>query len=245
MGKTRVTLGLAAAAAEQGRRVLVVDLDPQANATTALGHLTEVEFSANDLLAAMPEAGAAADAIVESAWERVSLLPSELGLARRESDPSAAFEHRLRAGLEGLPGFDLILIDCPPSLGKLTLNALVAATGVLMVADPEAAAVEGLGRLMETVGVVQRFQNSTLEVAGLVVNKVPNPITREAQFRLSEIRQHYAGELWEPMVPYRAAISEAYGAHVPLRQLGTPAALAVADVFSALALRLMPQEVTA
>ncbi len=157
VGKTTTTLGLAAAARDAGLAVLVVDLDPQATATTALGingeHLGGASaLTINDVLYS-GALGCAADAIHPTAWgELVTAIPATLALAERSDDAKLGSEFRLRRALDGVTDPDLVLIDCPPSVGRLAANGLVAADSVLIVNDLPTRRREASYRLDELRG---------------------------------------------------------------------------------------------
>lgn len=222
VGKTTATLGYAAVAAELGKRVLVIDADPQANASAALlpadmpaGHLT-----LHDVLHATPDKGAAIDAIVASAWEGIDVLPSEARrLASVESDASIGVEQRLRRGMDGVAdGYDLVLIDCPPSLGRLSANALIAATHVLVICEPGLASLAGVGQTLSTVQQVQDAYRDDLVVAGIVVNRLEAHIGEQAA-RYAEIQESLGELVWSPAIPKRSAFAAAYGAGEPITQV--------------------------
>ena len=150
VGKTTVALGLAGASLDRGWRTLVVDLDPQANATTGLAP-TKVVLTANDVLA---DGGAArlSEAVVPSGWDDlVDLVPSEPALEHRNRTGSK--EHRLRGAMEGLADYGLVVLDCPPSLGGLTTSALTAAHVALVVTEPTIFAVTGAQQALAARGV--------------------------------------------------------------------------------------------
>ena len=169
VGKTTTVVNLAAAIAEAGRRVLVVDLDPQAHATLHLGvEPGEGDCSVYDALldpSLMPEA------IVE-ARPNLGLAPSTVDLAGAEAELASA-ERRERRLSEALalvaPGYDFVMLDCPPSLGLLTLNGLAAAREVIVPMQAHFLALQGVGKLLETVGLVARGVNPELRVAGVVL----------------------------------------------------------------------------
>ncbi len=172
VGKTSVTLGLAATAWAAGHRTLVVDLDPQANATTGLDP-APYDFTSNDVLAD-GRTGIAAEAIVASGWGAgIDLIPGERALEHRawaESENSAL---RLRMALHGaVDRYHTILIDCPPSLGELTRNALAAAPAALIVTEPSYFALQGAEQALEAVEVARAATNLGLRTAGIVVNRV-------------------------------------------------------------------------
>ena len=216
VGKTSVVLGLAGAAAERGLRVLVVDLDPQANSTASLDpHHTP--FTSSDVLFdARP--GIASEAIVSSGWDsQIQLLPSERALEHRATPDGPDSSQRLRrAPAEVTEAFDLVLIDCPPSLGELTRNALYAATDALVVTEPSFFAVNGAEQALEAVSIVSTHGNPQLRPIGIVANRV-RPTLPEHNYRMDELRSAF-GDLVLGGLPDRAAIQQAQGACVPVQQ---------------------------
>ena len=236
VGKTTTTLGLAAAARAAGLGILVVDLDPQATATTALGidgeHLGGASaLTINDVLYS-GALGCAADAIHPTSWgELVTAIPATLALAERADDAKLGSEFRLRRALDGVTDPDLVLIDCPPSVG------LVAADGVLIVTQPSAASIAGVQNMIETITVVQQSYNPQLYRAGIIVNDLPAR-RREASYRLDELRVAFGEELLAPYIPARAVIEEAMGAQVPVHDFGYRGAEPAA-VYDALAAHLL------
>lgn len=191
VGKTTVTLGLAGAAQAAGMRVLVVDLDPQANATLGLDvDLGDDSRDINDVLAADIK-GVLIDAAVPSGWgPGVDVVPSSLALAAQESDLTLGSEFRLRKAGEGLDGYDLVLVDCAPSLGRLVVNALVFADFALVVTEPSAPALQGVGAVLDTIGVVREHYNGHLRLAGIIVNRVP-PSGRKRMSAWSSSSKHW------------------------------------------------------
>ncbi len=242
VGKTTTTLGLAAAARDAGLAVLVVDLDPQATATTALGidgeHLGGASaLTINDVLYS-GALGCAADAIHPTSWgELVTAIPATLALAERADDAKLGSEFRLRRAVDGVTDSDLVLIDCSPSVGRLAANGLVAADGVLIVTQPSAASIAGVQNMIETITVVQQSYNPALRRAGIIVNDLPAR-RREASYRLGELRGAFGEELLEPYIPARAVIEEAMGGHAPVHDFGYRGAEAAA-LYDALAAQLL------
>ncbi len=169
VGKTTVTLGLAGAAMTRGLRTLVVDLDPQANATVVLDP-THVEFTSNDVLAD-GRAGVLTQAITASGWgDQLDVVASERSLEHR-AVPEGEGALRLRVTMQGLEHYDIVLLDTPPALGELTRNALAASDLALVVTEPSLFALQGASQAVEAVEVMRAF-NLRLALAGIVVNRV-------------------------------------------------------------------------
>ncbi len=233
VGKSTVVLGLSSAAAHRGLRCLVVDLDPQANATVGLDP-PPFAFSSSDVLADARPA-VAADALVPSGWgEAVMLLPSERALEHRNIPAGRDSALRLRLSLQGVTdGFDLTLIDCPPALGELTRNALAAASLALVVTEPGYFALQATAQALEAVDVVRRTTNLGLRVAGIVVNRV-RARNAEHAYRLNELTQAYPDIVLQPTIPDRSAVQQAQGAGRPLHGWRSPGGREAAAVFDQL-----------
>ncbi len=241
-GKTTVALGLASSAAHAGLRVLVVDLDPQANASTGLG-VWEPELTVDAALAA-DQPGVLRKVIGPSTWEIPNGSPPDVAassplLAQREpqlaTDPIGA-QDRLQIAMEGLD-YDLVLVDCPPSLGLLTVNGLFAADRALVVTEPSAWASDGVQQIVRTVSRVGARRGGELEVAGIAVNRLGR--TRDARYWYDQLVEQY-GRLVLPPVHLRAAVPEAAAQSLPIHALGSrPGAPEAAGEFDALLARLL------
>lgn len=257
VGKTTVTAGLAEVLSHRlGKRVLLIDVDPQFNATSTLG-VNDAEFTLNDVMAGgeggeiVP--GIMADAAVHAGsdwqadagkgqeWPTVHLVTSERALAGREQDQMMGREHRLRIALDGATeGYDVILLDCPPSLGQLTINALVAADAALLVTEPRAASVEGLAEIVKTLGSVRQLFNPSLALAGIIVNKV-NKRKMDQAYWLGRLEADYGPQLLPPFLPEREAFAKANSAAVPLRNYG-PAGRELLDSLEEIARTIMKEQ---
>lgn len=209
VGKTTTTVNLGAAAAELGHRVLIVDLDPQGNASTGLGiNPRGLESSMYDvLLHDVP-----IDEAIEAASVRnLFLAPANLDLAGAEIELVPAFsrELRLKNALASVAeDYDLVLIDCPPSLGLLTVNAFAAATEVLVPVQCEYYALEGLGQLLRNVDLVQRNLNSSLQLSAIVLVMYDARTNLSAQVA-QEVREHFGSVVCRVAIPRTVRLSEA------------------------------------
>ena len=222
VGKTTVTLGLASAAAQRGRSVLVVDLDPQANATAGLGIWQPATTVDAALEADRP--GSARSLAVPTAWELTGgrapdVLASTPALSSREpqlaNDPVGA-QDRLQLALDG-HGYDLVVIDCPPSLGLLTINGLFAADRALIVTEPGAWASDGVANVQLTISRIAARRGGRPEVAGIAVNRLGR--TRDAHYWHTMLLEQYGDQVFAP-VHMRAAVAEASAQSLPIHGLG-------------------------
>lgn len=223
VGKSTVTLGLAGAAWARGMRVLVIDMDPQANATSGLD-VAEFAFSTNDVLSD-GRSGIAVEAVVESGWgTNVQVIPSERALEHRNLPEVRDSSLRLRVTTTGvLDAYDVVLIDCPPSIGELTRNALATADAAVIVTEPGYFAIRGAEQAYEAVEVMRGATNLGLMTAGIVVNRV-RPNVSEHDFRLSELDETFGDLVLEPMLHERTVIQQTQGAGVPVQAWPSPGA---------------------
>jgi cellulose biosynthesis protein BcsQ len=228
VGKTSVTLGLASAAMEAGRRVLVVDLDPQGSSTWVLG---DPELDGDrvgptvDRLLSGGGASAAARAVQPSGWgDGVDVVASRPDLARWEP-ASGRDATRLRTALLSLvDGYDAILVDCPPSLGHLTRAGLAAADLAVIVVEPSALGLRGVHAVADTIDEVWEDENPDLDLAGVIVNKVPG-VSAEAERRVDELVSVVGRRaIWKPMIPQRVIASQAIAERRAIHSYGWRAA---------------------
>lgn len=230
VGKTTVTLGLASAAAAAGRRILVVDLDPQASTSWVLGLDPDTDDpSVSDLLGD-PKLDVR-DVIRPSAWGGgIDVVPSAPSLQRLE----AGSPKRLRKALAVVEDdYEAVLVDCPPSLGNLTRSALSAARHALLVVEPSALGLRGIGGVADLIDEIWESSNPDLELAGVVLNRVP-AVSREAERRIDELAHIVSRTaIWAPPVPQRVLLNQAVGERRPIHSYGSRAAEPIA-VFDAL-----------
>src|SRR5205814_328320 len=216
VGKTTTTINLAAALAALGRQVLVIDLDPQANTTSGLAldprrqRLTVYHLLSGE--------AAVDDVAVPSLLEGLFVVPSQLDLAGAEIELATQErrESRLQAALTDLVGgYGHVLIDCPPSLGLLTLNALAAADEMLIPLQCEYFALEGLGHLLYTHQLVQASLNPRLEIGGILLTQF-DARTTLAWDVVREIRRVYADKVFQTLIPRNVRVSEAPSHGIPI-----------------------------
>lgn len=208
VGKSTTSINLGASLALQGERVLLVDLDPQGNASSGLGiDRSQLRASVYDLLLHKAEAS---EAIVTSSVENLQVIPATIDLAAAEIELVSVFsrEHRLKQALEGVEGYDIILIDCPPSLGLLTINALTAADEVLIPIQAEYYALEGVTQLVANIELVQGNLNPSLIIGGVVVTMY-DARTNLAADVVEQVRLHFGETAYRTVIPRSVRLSEA------------------------------------
>jgi chromosome partitioning protein len=245
VGKTTTAVNLAAALALHGLRVLVIDLDPQGNASTALGidHNVGTRSTYDILLDDQPIATAVAP--VEIA-ETLFCVPATLDLAGAELELSSqvAREHRLQRAIaaylasDASAEMDYVFVDCPPSLGLLTLNALVAAREVLIPIQCEYYALEGLAQLLSTIEMVQSYLNKTLAVSTVLLTMYDSR-TRLADQVAADVRSHFGSLVIESVIPRNVRVSEApgFGQTVMTYDAGSRGAVGYLEAARELAIR--------
>jgi chromosome partitioning protein len=209
VGKTTTAINLGAAFAELGHPILLVDLDPQANSTSGLGlDPARARKSIYQLLAGE---ASVEEVMVETAAPQLKLVPSHIDLAGAEIELASLDqrETRLRTALQSLPaGVECVIIDCPPSLGLLTLNALTAATSMLIPTQCEYFALEGLRHLLYTHQLVRSRLNNKLEIAGILMTQFDARTTLSWDV-LEEVRRSHPAHVLKTFIPRNVRISEA------------------------------------
>jgi len=228
VGKTTTAINLAASLAALEKSVLLIDIDPQANATSGLGlEKSGVERGAYDLLL---ESAEARELIVPAQLERLSLLPSQIDLAGAEVEMVSleGREFLLKNKISSLKGkYHYIFIDCPPSLGLLTVNALTAADAVLIPIQAEYYALEGLGQLMNTIDMVRQGLNPHLEIEGILLTMYDARLNLAHQVA-EELRRHFPDRVYKTIINRSVRLAEApsHGKPVIVYDIGSSGAQA-------------------
>ncbi|MFN2451857.1 MAG: ParA family protein [Candidatus Dormibacteria bacterium] len=242
VGKTTTTVNLATALVQQGRRVLVIDCDPQANATSGLGvDRASVDRSVYDVLVlGRPIREVRRTTVVPG----LDIVPSSIALAGSEIElvELARRRHRLAYALEaGSPDVDYVIIDCPPSLGLLTVNAVAAAEALLVPVQCEYYALEGLGLLRRTVELLRADLNPDLRIAGILMTLFDSRLALAWQV-LAEVRNQFPEELFSTVIPRNVRLSEApsHGLPVALYDPLCRGAQAYAELAAEFEMRLSP-----
>jgi chromosome partitioning protein len=212
VGKTTTTVNIGVALALAGLHVLVIDLDPQGNASTALGaERVAGTPSVYDVLLGEISAGEAIQTCPEA--PRLGVLPATIDLAGAEIElvSMVARETRLRSAVEAIPGeYDYVFIDCPPSLGLLTVNAMVATREVLIPIQCEYYALEGLGQLLQNIELIKKHLNPDLDVSTILLTMYDGR-TKLADQVANEVRTHFGPKVLTTVIPRSVKVSEAPG----------------------------------
>lgn len=217
VGKTTTAINFSASLGKAGKKVLVVDIDPQGNSTSGLGvNKREKQFSTYQLLIG---AARAEDVITSTQFKNLDVLPSNIDLAGVEIELVDMQErtYRLKQALAPVKdNYDYIIIDCPPSLGLITLNALAAANSVLVPIQCEYYALEGLSQLMATVRQVKRSYNPDIDIEGVLLTMYDSRLNLTVQV-VAEVKKHFVGKVYKTVIPRNVRLSEAPSYGVPIQ----------------------------
>ena len=242
VGKTTTAISLGAALVEGGQRVLIVDLDPQANATSGLGVSKE---RTNGIYGVLLRDRPMADAVVATDLAGLDLVPSGPDMAGAEVElvPLMAREYRLREALRESGAYDTVIVDCPPSLGLLTVNALAAGDGVVVPVQCEYYALEGLAQLMDTIGAVRARLNQRLEVLAIVLT-MEDRRNRLSMQVVEEVRSHFPKLVTRARIPRTVRLAEApsHGKPISVYDPHSPAAKAYAELAREVVERMKARE---
>ena len=209
VGKTTSAVNVAASLGVKGKKVLLIDVDPQGNASSGVGiNKKSIKLSSYDVLI---QRSSAENAIVKTEFKNLSVIPATISLAGAEFELVSAQEreNRLKKALEPIKDdYDYIILDCPPSLGILTINCLVAADGVIIPMQCEYFALEGLTQLMITVRRVKQQYNPALTLTGILITMFDGRLNLSTQV-LDELKKYYSDALLRSMIPRSVRLSEA------------------------------------
>ena len=228
VGKTTTVVNLAACMAEKGVKVLLIDMDAQGNATTGCGiRKKDLQKSSYDLLT--DENVKLSDLVIKTPYHNLWIVPSTMDLAGAELELAEAQGRVKTAETENL--FDFILIDCPPSLGLVTINALTAADTVLIPIQCEFFALEGLSQLTNTVKQVKKVYNPQLDIEGVLITMFDGRLNLTMQV-LAEVKKYFASKTFKTVIPRNVRISEApsHGKPINYYDRGSKGAKAYAEL---------------
>ena len=217
VGKTTTTVNLGTILAKKGKKVLLIDADPQGNASSGLGVEKEVESSTYDILVNETEMS---EAVQTTIIKNLYVCPSNMSLSGAEVELVSMMsrEQRLKEKLEPVKDiFDYILIDCPPSLGLITLNAFTASDSVLIPVQCEYFALEGLGQLINTVNLVKRHLNKNIEIEGALLTMYDIRTNLSNQV-VKEVKKYFNDKVYKTVIPRNVRLSEAPSYGMPITE---------------------------
>jgi chromosome partitioning protein len=215
VGKTTSAVNIAYYLAKQGKQTLLIDFDPQGNATSGLGIDKQgLERTMADVIVGN---ATLADVVIPTEHKRLFLAPTTPHLANTEVELAQAERRfsRLKQAIETIDGYDFIIIDSPPSLSLLTVNGLIAARYILLPVQAEFYALEGLGQLLETMKLVRKSMNPTLDLLGVLPTMVDNRTTLSTQVH-EEIKKHFPGKVFKTVIPRNIRLAEAPSHGLPV-----------------------------
>ena len=215
VGKTTTTVNLSTILAKRGKKVLLIDTDPQGNATSGLGVEKECEFSTYDLLITDTRIE---NIVQETAIKNLRICPSNINLAGAEVQLVSMMsrEQRMKEKLDLIKEyFDYIIIDCPPSLGLITLNAFTAADSVLIPVQCEYYALEGLGQLINTIELVKKHLNKSLYIEGALLTMYDIRTNLSNQV-VKEVKRYFENKVYKTVIPRNVRVSEAPSYGMPI-----------------------------
>ena len=215
VGKTTTTVNLATLLAKRGKKVMLIDTDPQGNATSGLGITKELELSVYDILVGETTFE---ETVQETAIKNLKVCPSNISLAGAEVELVSMMsrEQRLKVKLDEVKEqYDYILIDCPPSLGLVTLNAFTASDSVLIPVQCEYFALEGLGQLLNTVNLVKKHLNKNLEIEGALLTMYDARTNLSNQV-VKEVKKYFEDKVYKTVIPRNVRLSEAPSYGMPI-----------------------------
>ena len=215
VGKTTTTVNLSTIIAKKGKKVLLIDADPQGNATSGLGVDKEVELSTYDVLV---NDATIEEACKTTAVKNLMVCPSNISLAGAEVELVSMMsrEQRLKEKIETAKEyFDYIFIDCPPSLGLITLNAFTASDSVLIPVQCEYFALEGLGQLLNTINLVKKHLNKTIEIEGALLTMYDIRTNLSNQV-VKEVKKYFGDKVYKTVIPRNVRLSEAPSYGMPI-----------------------------
>lgn len=215
VGKTTSAVNIAYYLAKAGKKVLLVDLDPQGNATSGLGiDKTNLQSTMSEVLL---QSSDLATTIIPTEHKNLSIAPTTSHLANTEVELAAAPHKftRLKTALESVEGYDFVIIDSPPSLSLLTVNGLIAARYILLPVQAEFYAMEGLGQLLETMKLVRKAMNTHLELLGVLPTMLDSRTTLSNQV-YEEIKKHFGDKVFKTTIPRNIRLAEAPSHGVPI-----------------------------
>ncbi len=217
VGKTTTTINLSTILAKKGKKVLLIDADPQGNATSGLGAEKDVELSTYDVLVGETEIE---ETLEETVIKNLMVCPSNMNLAGAEVELVSMMsrEQRLKEKLENIKEqFDYILIDCPPSLGLITLNAFTASDSVLIPVQCEYYALEGLGQLINTINLVKKHLNKHIEIEGALLTMYDARTNLSNQV-VKEVKKYFNNKVYKTVIPRNVRLSEAPSYGMPITE---------------------------